>query len=311
MTNNNLFEQVVKKIDPQSKLLHTWTMTGGVSAQVTALVLEQPDGGTKKLIMRQHGDADLAFNPQVAAAEFRLLQVLKSAHIAAPAPYLLDQSGHIFPTPYLVVEYVEGETEFAPANLTSFLHQLADYMARLHQLNIADVDLSFLPKQEIILAELLKNRPVTLDHSLEEGRIRDALEALSPLPQQNQSVLLHGDLWPGNVLWLDGTLVAVIDWEDARLGDPLADLAYSRLEILWTFGVEAMQQFTDEYLLLNTIDVINLPYWDLSAALRPAFQIGNWAADDTAEKRMREAHRWFVNQAFDALKTGANDNAGS
>ena len=31
------FEQVVQKFDPQSKLLRTWELKGGVSAQVTAL----------------------------------------------------------------------------------------------------------------------------------------------------------------------------------------------------------------------------------------------------------------------------------
>jgi aminoglycoside phosphotransferase (APT) family kinase protein len=35
--------------------------------------------------------------------------------------------------------------------------------------------------------------------------------------------LLHGDYWPDNTLWRDGRLVCVIDWEDAALGDPLAD----------------------------------------------------------------------------------------
>ena len=26
-------------------------------------------------------------------------------------------------------------------------------------------------------------------------------------------MLLHGYLWPGNLLWQDGRLVAVVDWE--------------------------------------------------------------------------------------------------
>jgi aminoglycoside phosphotransferase (APT) family kinase protein len=114
-------------------------------------------------------------------------------------------------------------------------------------------------------------------------------------------VLLHGDYWPGNILWRDGQLVAIIDWEDAKVGDPLADLGYTRLEILWAFGIDAMHQFTDHYLSLAAIDVTHLPYWDLCAALRPASKIGKWAADDDVEKRMRERHRVFITQAFDKL----------
>jgi len=35
------FEQLVQKIDPQSKLLRAWELKGGVSAQVTALEIAQ------------------------------------------------------------------------------------------------------------------------------------------------------------------------------------------------------------------------------------------------------------------------------
>ncbi len=39
-------------------------------------------------------------------------------------------------------------------------------------------------------------------------------------------VLLHADLGPGHVLCRDGRVVGVIDWSDARIGDPALDLAW-------------------------------------------------------------------------------------
>ena len=119
-----------------------------------------------------------------------------------------------------------------------------------------------------------------------------------PLSQQNRSVLLHGDFWPGNILWRDGQIVGVIDWEDAALGDPLADVANSRLELLWAFGIEAMQRFTHHYQSLAGIDFANLPYWELYAALRRISQIAEWGLDEITEKTMRERLRWFIAQAF-------------
>jgi Ser/Thr protein kinase RdoA (MazF antagonist) len=120
--------------------------------------------------------------------------------------------------------------------------------------------------------------------------------------------LLHGDFWPGNTVWRDGRLVAVIDWEEAAFGDPLADLAVSRLDILWIFGLSAMNDFTQQYRSVTGINVINLPYWDLYAALRPASHIAEWAAvypplgrPDITEETMREGHRLFVTQAFETL----------
>jgi aminoglycoside phosphotransferase (APT) family kinase protein len=293
------FAQVVQKLDPQSKLLRTWKLKGGVSAQVTALETLRPDGQTQKMLVRQHGDVDLKHNPQIAADEFKLLQLLHSVGLAVPTPYHLDQSGEIFSTPYIVIEYIEGQPEFAPAHVPDLILQFATHLARIHQVDCSNLDVSFLPKLEQRYAEKLRERPTTVDESLDEGPIRDALEAVWPLPQRNTSVLLHGDFWPGNIVWKDGQLVAVIDWEDAALGDPLADVANSRLEILWAFGIDAMQRFTHQYQSMTTIDFIYLPYWDLCAALRPVAQIAQWGLDDTTEKTMRERHRWFVTQAFE------------
>jgi len=301
---DNLFALLVQRIDPQGKLLRTWELQGGVSAQVTAFEIEYAGGQTKKLLVRRHGAVDLAHNPQIAAAEFRLLQLLRSAGLAVPTPYYCDPSGEIFATPSLVIEYIEGSTEFAPADLSDLLLQLATQLARIHALDCSQWDLSFLPQQDKIYARTLSARPAKIDESLDEGHIRAVLEAAGPLSQHNPDRLLHGDFWPGNVLWRDGRLVAVIDWEDARLGDPLADLANSRLELLWASGIDAMYSFTDRYRSMTALDFTNLPYWDLYAALRPAFKIAEWAADAHAEKIMRERHRLFINQAFETLASG-------
>jgi aminoglycoside phosphotransferase (APT) family kinase protein len=253
------------------------------------------------MIVRQHGDVDLKHNPHVAADEFKLLQLLQSYGLATPTPYHLDQSDEIFPTPYVVIEYIEGTPQFAPSNLTDLILQLATQLSRIHTVDCSKLDVSFLPQQEKICTEKLKERPAKVDESLDEGHIRDALESVWPLPHRNKSVLLHGDFWPGNIIWKDGQLVAVIDWEDARLGDPLADVANSRLEILWAFGIDAMHSFTYHYQSMTPIDFTNLPYWDLCAALRPDSKIAEWAADAITEKTMREGHRLFITQAFAKL----------
>lgn len=127
--------------------------------------------------------------------------------------------------------------------------------------------------------------------------MRAALAA-GPPARRNPPVLLHGDYWPGNALWRDDRLVAIIDWEDAAVGDPLADLANARLELLWALGEEAMRRFTARYLALAASDTTDLPYWDLWAALRPLGRFEAWAADAVARAAMRERHGWFVEEAF-------------
>lgn len=147
---------------------------------------------------------------------------------------------------------------------------------------------------------------------MDEARSRELLATAWPLPARNPPALLHGDYWPGNILWRGARLAAVIDWEDAALGDPLSDLAVSRLDILWIYGREAFDSFTQHYQSLMPLDYTDLPYWDLYAALRLARLAGpdlpGWAAffgpfgrPDITVHSIREHYRWFVAQALGQL----------
>jgi aminoglycoside phosphotransferase (APT) family kinase protein len=306
------FEQLVQKIAPQSKLLRTWPLKGGISAQMMAFEIERPDGQTRKMIVRRPGEGTLKRNPQAAKDEFKLLQMTQSLGLATQTPYYLDQSSQIFSTPYLVIEYIEGKPEFASAHLANFTLQIATHLAKLHKIDCSKLDLSFLPQPAKGFADNFGKRPTKVDQSLDEGRIRDTLESAWRLPQRNAPVLLHGDFWPGNLLWQNDKLMAVIDWEDAKLGDPLTDFAISRLDILWIFGIDAMNSFTHHYQSMMAIDYTNLPYWDLYAALRlvrlAGSNLAEWAAffppfgrHDITEQTIREHYRFFITQAFEKL----------
>ncbi|SDX97695.1 phosphotransferase family protein [Thermoactinomyces sp. DSM 45892] len=301
--NKSIAEEKMKqlsyRIDPQSKLLYSHELKGGVSAQVTMLEVEYPDGHKKKMIIRQHGEIDIKRNPKIALDEFTLLKSLHSFGLPTPEPYYLESSGEIFTTPCIVMEYIEGETQFKPACLSDYILQLAANLAKIHSIDYSKIDLSFLPNQENMYTEKMRNRPPVLDESLSEGRIRDTIELVWPVVQQNSSTILHGDFWPGNLLWKEDQLVGIIDWEDVAFGDPLADVANSRLEILWHFGIHAMNDFTAQYQsIMPTVNFENLPYWDLCAALRPTSKITTWGLDEITLKRMKKRHHLFVNQAI-------------
>lgn len=291
---NPAFQQVIHKIDPQARLLRTWLLIGGVSAQVTAVEFERADGQQETVVVRQHGAIDLAQNPHVAVDEFKLLSILKAGGMAVPTPYFADDSGTILPSPYIVIAFVEGETVFAPSDINRFVRQAAAQLSKLHSTNWQGID--FLPAQAY--ATWFRERPVKLDTTIGEGQVRDVLEAVWPIEIHNDLTLLHGDYWPGNLLWKDGQLAAVIDWEDAAIGDPLQDLAKARLEMLWALGSGAMEQFTTIYREMTVLDYRNLRYWDLCAALRPAGKISSWVTDAAAKQAMREKHHTFVAQAM-------------
>src|SRR3954470_22071263 len=103
------FSIVAQRLYPNGTLLRSWTLHGGISAQVTALEIARPDGSTVKVVVRQHGSADLSRNPDIDKDEFRLLQILHAWGLPTATPYYADQSGEVFPTPYIVVDYIDGD----------------------------------------------------------------------------------------------------------------------------------------------------------------------------------------------------------
>jgi len=289
------FVQLVRRIDPKAALTRVTPLPGGVSASVMALDVVWADGRVDRLVARQHGAVDRARKPQVARDEYRLLQIAHAAGIPVAEPLLLDETGETVPLPVIVSAFVDGATEFAPPDLDAYLEQAAARLVSIHQLPRSDA--AFLPDIGFDNGA----SPEDLDEVMGEGRIRSALAAFHPA-QWNESAVLHGDYWPGNLLWRDGRLVGVLDWEDVCLGDPLVELGNTRLELLWAFGAEAMTRFTECYCALRPLDLTLLPYWDLRAALRSCGTLLTWGLEPETERRMIERHASFVESAVAAIE---------
>ncbi|MGE7903304.1 aminoglycoside phosphotransferase family protein [Peribacillus sp. NPDC094092] len=302
MNEYDKFERLVQKFDQGNKLIRAWELNGGISAQVTGIEILQSSGRIVKMIVRQHGDNDLKHNPNIAADEHKLLGILKAAGLPVPMSYYVEQSCEIFSKPCILIEFIEGKSEFSPSNLNDHILQLANNLAKIHRVHCADLPISFLPKVENTYVEMLNNKErVILDETLNLSMIRELLISLLPLPSKNKEVILHGDYWPGNILWKEGKLVSIIDWEDSGLGDPLADLANSQLEISYHFGMQAMNDFTHQYKsMMQELNYTNLPFWQLFAALRLS-TFPAWGLEKSKENNWRKIHKSFVRQAINQI----------
>ncbi|MEZ4670485.1 MAG: phosphotransferase [Anaerolineae bacterium] len=287
---------------PQAHVLRTWELQGGLSAQMRALELVLPDGEYRRVVVRCPGAVAFQRDPDNIAREFRLLKVLDANLLSVPASYYL---GDIDGTPAMVTQFVDGVTEFSPVDVGSFISQFAAQLAKIHHIDSMNNDLSFLPRSSDTFHAGV-NRLVT-DHTQSPIglHLREYLSTVAEQQPVNNAALLHGDYWPGNLLWNEGKLVAIVDWEDAELGDPLIDFAISRLDTLLVFGVQAMNDFTEHYRAVSTAHFNQLPYWDMYAALRAAPHLAEWSAGypqlgrpDVTETSMRERLEWFAEQAL-------------
>lgn len=295
-----MYTELIHTVFPQATLLQTRPLTGGISAQMVQVDLETPQGDVRTVIIRQ----------PATAAQYQLLKTLEETQLPTPRPYLFTDTPPNLPDPVMVLSYIDGEMNFVPQNLNNYLAQYAKKLAAIHQITPATVDLSFLKMTKPCCAEL-DNKSTQLDSLFQVEKIKSILKGHQPWPQINPDALLHGDYWPGNILWLDGQLTAVIDWEDAHLGDPLMDLAKSRVETAAIFGVEAAESFTAFYKQEMLLDYVKLSYWDLCAALRfirLADGDLNWICDfmreygrDLTPAQLSKRLACFINKSFTTL----------
>jgi aminoglycoside phosphotransferase (APT) family kinase protein len=300
---------LVRAADPDWRAVRAWPLAGGVSARINGIDIERPDGSGGRLVLRQYGAANLAADPHVARAEYRLLELLHRAGLPVPWPYRADESDAILPGPWLLTGHIDGKTVTDAAGLaafagsaTRFTGLLAQALAALHGTGVRHTDVPFLADADTVVIRRLATVPERPDDALSEAAVRAALAAHWPPARLNRPVILHGDYWPGNVLWRDGRLAGIIDWEDATFGDPLADLAVARQELWWFFGPDSARSFTGQYLTLRPdVDASALPVWDLWAALRPAGKLAGWGLSASQQASMIAAHRQFAAEALGQL----------
>ena len=87
-----------------------------------ALEIESFDGLTRRLIVRRPSGWALQRSPHAATDEYKLLQHTRAVGLPTSVPVYLDESG---PNPFFVIEYIDGDPDFSPADLSGYLAQLA------------------------------------------------------------------------------------------------------------------------------------------------------------------------------------------
>lgn len=296
-------DQAVAELEPGGHLVGMVELTGGVSANVIRLEVATSGGDRRLVVFRQHRSAEFKHHGRtVAVTEFGVLAALHRAGLAVPEPYLCDDSGAVT-APYLVIEWVEGSTELAPVDLPAALDEMARFLVRLHSLDPSSLPLPGLQPLEDPVAAVVPYLPWTEAG----GRARAMLASGAIRRVVGRSVLLHGDYWPGNVIWHGGRLAAVIDWEDARLGDPLADLATARVELLCRYGDDAMERFTDRYLAghadaIGPLRLDSLALWELYVSAAALASMGDWGLEPAEEAQRRRRTQRFFDRAVQQLR---------
>jgi aminoglycoside phosphotransferase (APT) family kinase protein len=84
---------------------------------------------------------------------------------------------------------------------------------------------------------------------------------------RGESVFLHGDAWPGNVVWEGDTCVGLIDWKTAGVGHPGVDLGNLRFQAAQAHGTDAAELVLEGWEDEMGRRAADVAYWDAVAAL--------------------------------------------
>jgi aminoglycoside phosphotransferase (APT) family kinase protein len=268
-----------RRVDPQASILRTERMTGGVSAEVQRVTLATRDGRMRELVVRSHRELSGKSDPALRAErEYRLLARLAATDQPIPRPCAYD------PPFTLLLEWVEGSSAMpaAPAE------PLAALIAGVHESGVTVADVPFVDPLPM------------LREWLPSMTIPQTLPALS----NAHLTLVHGDFWPGNVLWHHGAVAALIDWEDASMGDCLIDVAAMRAELYRLTNRQTVDEFTRAYAGGRGIDEGRLAWWDLFMASAQLMYMDSWGlAPEELQQRGNAMSRW-QQDALTALGQG-------
>ena len=171
--------------------------------------------------------------------EYRLISALHGTSIPVARPVAFCSDTEIVGAPFYVMEYVDGvvvrtrdqAAMITPEQARLVSERLAEMLAAIHQLDVASAGLGDFGRPEGYLRRQLSRwqRQWELSASRDVPGYAELVARLEAgLPETSEGTLVHGDFRLDNVLLAIGAdprITAVVDWEMATLGDPLADLA--------------------------------------------------------------------------------------
>ena len=217
--------------------------------------------------------------------EYRLISALHPLGFPVPRPYALCGDAHVIGAIFYVMELAKGRAytngalpDFDPATRRSKYEQLVDTLADLHNIEPAAAGLSDFGKpgnyfERQVARWTRQYRDSQTDELPAMERLIDYLPA--SLPEQSRVSIVHGDYRIDNVLFDNGQITAVLDWELATLGDPLADFSYLAMQWvmpadggaglagldLLTLGIPTLDEIVEFYSTRSGVPVADRLDW--------------------------------------------------
>jgi aminoglycoside phosphotransferase (APT) family kinase protein len=167
--------------------------------------------------------------------EYRVTAALFEAGFPVARPLLLCTDPEVIGAPFYVMEYVDGVVLRDPSRRPSLkaaarcAELLVDLLVKLHSINPDAVGLADFGRPDGYLLRQVRRWHKQWEASkTRELPLLDSVTAalMADLPESARAGIVHGDYRLDNVMFTPDLtrIAAVMDWEMATIGDPLADV---------------------------------------------------------------------------------------
>ena len=202
--------------------------------------------GTRQLVLRRPPLGHVLPTAHDMSREYRVLTALAGTRVPVAPVVAACTDDEVIGAPFYLMEYVPGvvlRTRDDTKDLTEeqavgLSRCLADMLANIHGVDIDQAGLTSLGRGAGYMQRQLDRwqRQWQLSATREMPGYQELVDRLTEkLPAQGQTTLVHGDYRLDNALVTlepEPRIAAVVDWEMATLGDPLADLGLTL--VYWT-----------------------------------------------------------------------------
>ena len=195
-----------------------------------------------RYVLRRKPPGQLLASAHAVDREFRVLRALhgQAVPVAAALAHCTDVS--VAGTEFYVMEFVAGRVFWDPAfgdvpaeERRQYFDAMNKVLAALHSLDYIRLGLADFGRPENYVARQVTRWTRQYLEDEAAGRVPEMDRLIEWLPHFKPAdvatSLVHGDYRSDNLIFhpTEPRVVAVLDWELATLGDPLADFAYHLL----------------------------------------------------------------------------------
>lgn len=195
----------------------------------------------QRLVLRKKPAGHVLPSAHAVEREYRILHALADSEVPVPTARLLCEDSSVIGTPFYVMDRLDGRvfsdctlTGVAPAERRAIYLAMAETLAKLHAVDWQARGLADFGKPGDYFERQIDrwSRQWALSQTAPNADIDHLLRWLpAHVPAPSATTIVHGDFRIGNLIYhpSDPSVVGVLDWELATLGQPEADLAYSAL----------------------------------------------------------------------------------